>query len=123
MRPKQSIPCLLLSAALLAASASRAFASEYTTQQTIIQIENYEPSPGWVIVVFDASRTVGPFPTCNNNGPKNKLIFDSTTTPGKTLLTIIMSAYLSGRKIKAKGNGTNCGSTSNIETLSYLNTY
>ena len=83
---------------------------------------------GIATVYFEAtangqSTRNGAVPACatNNSGPVFQLAFDSTTTAGKSMLAILLSAHASGEGVWFSGTG-DCGVLATIESLQVVQT-
>ena len=76
----------------------------YSSPVSIAEVEVLPDNTNFVQVIFNA--TLSTPNGCSNTAYKDRLVFDSTTAQGKTYLTMVMAAYLSGRKVRADGTGT-----------------
>ena len=56
------------------------------------------------MVIFDRSLTT--YPACVNGGFTNALSFDTTTTGGRSILAVLLTAKATGSSITAYGAGT-----------------
>lgn len=84
---------------------------EISGRVTFVRVHDY----GVTIVGFDAPA-VGTPPPCGRQYRK-QLAFDSKTEAGKSLLSLFISAKLSGAQVTASGSGECSKVITDVETL------
>jgi hypothetical protein len=116
----QKIKCRLLQPLLalvaLASGSVPAFAS--TSSGPAVPSFLIYQSSGIVFVYFLNSVRSGTIPTCaaNLGGTYYRLVFDSTTVGGKTMLAGLIAAHEAGEQVWPDGTG-DCGVDSATESL------
>lgn len=73
-------------------------------------------SDGTVIVLF--TNFIPGRPACA--GSTNEMVFNSTTAAGKTLLSVVTSAFLAAKTVNAAGTGTCTGPRENMGSITIL---
>ena len=73
-------------------------------------------SGGFVTILF--TKIVSGRPACA--GSTNELVFDATTNGGRSLLSTISGAKLSGRSVNSIGTNTCTGPRENMSSLTVL---
>ncbi len=115
-----ALKCLLLRALLalaaLAGGSVPAFAS--TTSGPALPSFLIYQSSGIVFVYFLNNVRTGTIPACaaNIGGTYYRLVFDSTTPGGKTMLAGLVAAHEAGEQVWPDGTG-DCGVDSSTESL------
>jgi hypothetical protein len=116
----QKIKCLLvqplLALAALASGSVPAFAS--TSSAPSLTHNLIYQNSGTVFVYFLNSVRSGTVPPCaaNIGGTYYRLVFDSTTAGGKTMLAGLIAANEAGQQVWPDGTG-DCGVDSSTESL------
>jgi hypothetical protein len=115
MRKEQIIKCALVTGALLCVSTGAiASASSASSAPIAVDVGNN----GLVYVYFPNSIRSGTIPTCaaNIGGTLYRLVFDSTTAAGKSMLAGLEASLLAGYGVWPVGTG-DCGVDASTESL------
>jgi hypothetical protein len=101
---------LATAATLLMATPGLASSSGYGTISTILVLD------GKVFFNHTGSRTASP--PC---ATQNRWVFNGATSQGQAMLSVLMTAYATGKQIAIDGSGT-CPDWGDTETVRYIAT-